>query len=646
MARKIALISEHASPLAQLGGVDFGGQNVYVAHVAQQLALNGFVVDVFTRRDDPSRPVVYPWDNNIRVIHVPAGPARFIRKEELAQYMDEFTEFVDDFIGKEEIPYDLIHANFWMSGLVAAELKKRRQIPFVITFHALGKVRRLHQGKADGFPDERFDVEERLVREADHIIAECPQDEDDLLLLYNADPEKITIIPCGFDPEEFWPIEKSQARKRLKLDQRERIILQLGRIVPRKGIETVIRALGELQRQYNVRSQLIVVGGESDQPDPQITPEIGRLQAIAEEEGVLDAVKFVGRKSRRELKYFYSAADVFVTTPWYEPFGMTPLEAMACGTPVIGSMVGGIKYTIADGETGYLIPPKDSEKLAERLNILFKNPKLLEKFGMQAVLRTNEHFTWTRVTRSIAQLFETIIGKGETVASSETSQAAIIEFGFENAAATVQKSHETLSRLIQLAGEELIACLARGNKVLVCGNGGSAADAQHFAAEFVGRFKMAERRALPVLALNTDTSILTAWANDVSFDSVFARQIEAFGAQGDLLVEISTSGQSKNLIQAFQAAHSRSMTCIALLGADGGELLPMADIAIVVPAIDKARIQEIHILILHLLSELVEGYFASLGVPTENRIPRMGSTWNEADGEINQVKVNNQKGQG
>ena len=195
-----------------------------------------------------------------------------------------------------------------MSGLVAADIKRATGIPFVITFHALGKVRRLHQGGADGFSDERFAIEDRIVREADQVIAECPQDEEDLIRLYDADVERLTIVPAGFDPTEFWPIDKARARRKLglKLAKDERVVLQLGRMVPRKGVETALLGFAKLVREHGVRAKLLIVGGESRDPDPKATPEIGRLMAIAESEGVADRVIFTGARRREELRYYYA----------------------------------------------------------------------------------------------------------------------------------------------------------------------------------------------------------------------------------------------------------------------------------------------------------------------------------------------------
>lgn len=621
MKKRIALISEHASPLATLGGVDGGGQNVYVGEIAKNLAALGYDVDIFTRRDSIVLPEVAEWVNGVRMIHVPAGLPEYVRKEDLLPLMPQFTAYILKFCKREGKPYDLVHANFWMSGLVAAELKQLVGIPFVVTFHALGRVRRFHQGDADEFPTERFAIEERIIAQADRIIAECPQEQEDLIRFYHADPAKIAIVPGGFDPGQFWPIGKVLARVALGLDPNEKVILQLGRMVPRKGVDTVICGFARLVKtmgiggdgkQDTTRSQkqnplrLIIVGGESDEPNSAISPEIGRLQAIAQAEGVTKQVTFVGRRGREALKLYYSAADIFVTTPWYEPFGITPVEAMACGTPVIGSNVGGIKFTVRDGETGYLVPPHNPDAIAERIAHLYQHPELLSRFRQQAIRRANELFTWQNVTSTIANLYEEVLAKTQPARMGQGKYLAIVERGFDKVQVALQQSRRLCLNSILDVAELLGACFARDGKVLICGNGGSAADAQHFAAECVGRFKCPNRPGLPALALTADTAVVTAWSNDMGFENVFARQVEAFGRPGDVLIGISTSGYSPNLIQAFTTARRQGLHCVALLGKGGGNLYPLADHAIAIPATDTQHIQEVQIVVLHLLCELLE----------------------------------------
>ncbi len=206
-------------------------------------------------------------------------------------------------------------------------------------------------------------------------------------------------------------MNRGRARRVLGLDPDEYVVLQLGRMVPRKGVETAIRGVARLAHEHGIRARLLVVGGESREPDPKRTPEIGRLQRIAAVEDVADLVTFIGSRSRPELRTYYNAADVFVTTPWYEPFGITPIEAMACGTPVVGSAVGGIKYTVRDGETGFLVPPNDPGTLADRLACLCRQPRLRGAFGQSAQRRARERFTWERVAGLVAAVYEEVLAR-------------------------------------------------------------------------------------------------------------------------------------------------------------------------------------------------------------------------------------------
>jgi D-inositol-3-phosphate glycosyltransferase len=404
MNRRVAFISDHASPLAILGGVDNGGQNVYVAELSKELAKKGYEVDVFTRSDAPDQDLIVEWHPRVRVINIVAGPLEFIEKERLLPYMQEFANRTIAFIQKEKLNYELVHAHFFMSALVASIIKQRLHIPYVVTFHALGLVRKAFQKELDRFPAERISIEKFIVRDADSLIAECPQDEEDLINYYGADNDKIKIVPCGFNPDEFYPMDKHHARAILKLDPNEKILLQLGRMVPRKGVDNVIRALAKLADTVN-SIRLIIVGGDAESPDPALTPELLRLEKIAEEENVNTHVTFVGRKSREVLRYYYSAADIFITTPWYEPFGITPLEAMACGTPVIGADVGGIKYSVAHGKTGYLVPPKDPDALAEHIKKLITDNSLMKRMEINSLKRVHQLFTWRKVANMVNSLY-------------------------------------------------------------------------------------------------------------------------------------------------------------------------------------------------------------------------------------------------
>ena len=420
---RIALISEHASPLAVAGGVDAGGQNIYVLHVARQLARRGHAVDVYTRRDAPDLPWRVDLAPNLRVLHVAAGPARPIPKEKLLRYMPAFSREVAR-VALTRGLYDISHANFFMSGIASAALRREFGIPFAITFHALGRVRQLHQGGNDAFPPERNQIEDMLVRFADRVIAECPQDVADLERLYGAERSRMSCIPCGFDRREFGPQDRREARRAQGLPVRELVVLQLGRLVPRKGIDNVIEALGLLRPRLTQPMRLLVVGGNSDTPDEAQTPEIARLRTVAREAGVADIVHFTGRRRREELRQYYNAADVFVTTPWYEPFGITPLEAMACGTPVIGSSVGGIQETVVDGVTGLLVPPRDPTALAAALQQLAEAPEYARALGRAGMARVRRFYSWERVATELEAVYESIISQENALEQTAQSQPA------------------------------------------------------------------------------------------------------------------------------------------------------------------------------------------------------------------------------
>jgi D-inositol-3-phosphate glycosyltransferase len=405
---RVALISEHASPLARQGSVDAGGQNVYVLHVAAALARLGHHVDVLTRRDDRALPTAVDMRPGVRVIHVDAGPPEFVPKEQLLPHMQAFgTEALR--LMRRSLRHDVVHANFFMSGVVGLRLQRQLDVPLVQTFHALGAVRRLHQRSSDGFPPERIALERRIAAEADCIVAECPQDAADLMAHCGAPAERIAQVPCGVDLDEFGPGDRLQARQRLKLPADEFIVLQLGRLVPRKGIDNVIRAVARLGEGRPWR--LLVVGGDSTEPDEGLTPEIARLRAVAQEAGVQARVSFVGRRDRHQLRDYYQAADVFVTTPWYEPFGITPLESMACGTPVIGSAVGGIQHTVVDGLTGFLVPPHDPDTLAMRLEDLRHGSELGRLMGRAGHARVCREFTWDGVAAKLAAVYQRVIAE-------------------------------------------------------------------------------------------------------------------------------------------------------------------------------------------------------------------------------------------
>lgn len=407
----IAFISEHASPLALRGGTDAGGQNVYVDEVARGLGRLGHRVDVLTRRDSEDVPQIVPLAPGVRVVHLVAGPPQALPKDDLWPLMPAFRDSFRAFARRDGARYDLIHGNFWMSGWVATALRREFGIPVVQIFHATGKTKRRYQGADDTSPHERIAIEEAVVRDADRLIAQCPAERAELIDDYAADPARVATIPSAVNTRLFHPTDRDDARRRLGLDPHAPLVVYVGRMLPRKDIRNIVRAVAILARQTDLPVRLLLVGGETAEPDPVATPEIGEVRRLAAELGIAERVICTGRRQPEELHRYYGAGDVAATTPWYEPFGLTPLEGMACGVPVIGSAVGGIAYTIADGVTGFLVPPRDPEVLAACLHLLLTDPALRERMGRAARDRVTHEFTWGTVVERTNRLYAEVLAE-------------------------------------------------------------------------------------------------------------------------------------------------------------------------------------------------------------------------------------------
>lgn len=398
---KIAMISEHASPLAALGGVDAGGQNVHVAALSEALAKRGHHVTVYTRRDATELPGRVRVGRRLEVVHVDAGPARHVPKDELLPYMGELADGVAADWGQR--PPDVVHGHFWMSGLAALDAARRTdtgyRVPMLQTFHALGTVKRRHQGAEDTSPEARRWLEPGVGRSADRIIATCSDEVFELKAMGIA-TGKISIAPCGVDLGFFSPDGPAAPRKR-----RYRI-LSVGRLVPRKGVDLVIRSLPYLKAAGFEDVELLIVGGGGDSNVMHADPEIRRLMDLAAELGVSEQVTLQGQVSRSEMPGIFRSADAVVCAPWYEPFGIVPLEAMACGVPVVAAAVGGLRDTVVDHVTGLHVPPKDPEAIASALSLLLENPALRDKLGQAGERRARTRYSWDRVAAETEKAYQ------------------------------------------------------------------------------------------------------------------------------------------------------------------------------------------------------------------------------------------------
>jgi glycosyltransferase involved in cell wall biosynthesis len=385
---KVAIVSEHASPLAALGGVDAGGQNVHVAALATELGRQGVNVVVHTRRDDRSLAEWVELAPNVAIHHVDAGPARHVPKDRLLPYMDAFA--VELARAWTHDRPDVAHAHFWMSGQASVAAGAVAGVPVVQTFHALGVVKRRHQGEQDTSPAARLTTERDLLGEVDKVVATCSDEVTELAGL-GADLNRVEVVPCGVDVDLFRPDRRGHRPTGR--------VLMVGRLVERKGVADAIEAIADVPG-----AELVVAGGP-DRGDLDADAEARRLRALAESLGVGDRVHLVGRVTRQNLPALLRSVDVVACVPWYEPFGLVPLEAMACGVPVVASSVGGLLDTVVDGVTGIHVEPRSPLALAEALRRILADAELGRRLGAAGVARVRAIYRWPRVARSTLAVY-------------------------------------------------------------------------------------------------------------------------------------------------------------------------------------------------------------------------------------------------
>jgi D-inositol-3-phosphate glycosyltransferase len=403
------MISVHTSPLATLGGKETGGMNVYVRDLSRELGRRGTAVDCFTRSQHPGTPrVTHGLGPNGRVIHVPAGPEAPCDKNLIADHLPQFVRGVLGFARQEGLQYDVIHGHYWLSGLAARELRRAWRVPIAQMFHTLGHMKNsVAAGPQEWEPERRLEGEAEAMAAADRLVAATPLERAQMVWLYGADAAKISVIPCGVDLNRFRPSPPDEARRALGLPARQRIILFVGRIEPLKGIDTLLQAIALVAPaipRWREELAVIVVGGAPGAGSDRVNAELARLQRMRDELGIRDLVTFLGARDQDTLVYYYSAAEMVVIPSHYESFGMVALEAMACGTPVIASRVGGLIYNVQDGRTGFLVPDGDAEALAERIRLLYFDDGLRERLSRQATLWA-KGFGWPAITDQIVELY-------------------------------------------------------------------------------------------------------------------------------------------------------------------------------------------------------------------------------------------------
>src|SRR5438067_5583248 len=405
---RIAKISEHASRLAVLGGVDADGQNQHVAELSAALAEDGHEVGVSSRRSAPDTADEVPLQAGVVVEHVPAGPAAPVPKDGLLPYMGIFGEWL---LGRwKHGPWapDVVHAHFWMSGLAALTARSRYPVPVVVTYHALGTVKRRFQGAADTSPRQRIGYERVLGRQADAVVAQCSDELNEMIAL-GVPRDRISLIPSGVDSAHFSPHGPAEPKGPLAR------ILCVGRLVERKGYADLIRALPAVPN-----AECVIVGGPPA-AELHADPVAGRLLALAGSVGVAERVRLVGGVPRDEMPRWYRSAEVLACPAWYEPFGLTPLEAMACGVPTVAYAVGGFTDTVVEGVTGHLVPARDHRALATTLRRLLREPSRLMAYGTAAMDRARSCYSWRRTAEQLSRLYATLAGQEAVLSAGAVS---------------------------------------------------------------------------------------------------------------------------------------------------------------------------------------------------------------------------------
>jgi len=389
--------------------------NVYVRELSRELSQSGVKVDIFTRTQESCRSHAHESSHppGIRVIHIPAGPIDTASTLVMADHLPEFVAGVKAFAQQEAVRYDLIHSHYWLSGLVARELKQAWDIPIVQMFHTLGHMKnRIALSPDEREPEQRLKAENEAIQAADMLIAATPAEKIQLMWLYGADMHKIQVIPPGVDIETFHPIDKAEARAAINIPQTDKLLVFVGRMERLKGLDTLINAMAILKRDdpHGLDNLYLSVIGGSPDNEAKDDIEFQRIKALRESLGLQELITFLGARDQPSLPYYYAAAEAVIMPSHYESFGMVALEAMACGAPVIASEVGGLAYLIQDGVTGFHVPDQDPVELAGKIKLILDHEELRQEMSAAAVLSA-QRYAWPRIAAQIVRVFTGLLEK-------------------------------------------------------------------------------------------------------------------------------------------------------------------------------------------------------------------------------------------
>ncbi len=404
--KHIALISVHGDPAVEIGKEEAGGQNVYVRQVGEALAKQGWKVDMFTRKAHVQDQTVVEHAPNCRTIRLVAGPEAFVPRQEIFEYLPTFVEALIQFQQQAGIEYKLVHTNYWLSAWVGMELKKKQGVRQVHVYHSLGAVKYKSISTMPTIATTRLGVEKTLLETAERIVATSPQEKEHMITLVSP-KGNIQIIPCGTDIHRFGSIKKQEARSLLGIAPEKKVVLYVGRFDSRKGIETLVRAVGRSQWRQKGDLSLIIGGGS--RPGQSDGIERDRIEAIVDDLDLREITKFAGRIGDDLLPQYYAAADICVVPSHYEPFGLVAIEAMASRTPVIASDVGGLQFSVKAEETGLLCPPQDDAAFAEAIDRILSNPSWAHRLGEASRQRVEDLFSWDGVATQLSELYTSLL---------------------------------------------------------------------------------------------------------------------------------------------------------------------------------------------------------------------------------------------
>ncbi|MEH2350478.1 MAG: glycosyltransferase family 1 protein [Nostoc sp.] len=404
--KRIALISVHGDPAIEIGKEEAGGQNVYVRQVGEALAHLGWKVDMFTRKASLEQDSIVKHSDNCRTIRLKAGPVEFVPRDEIFEYLPEFVDNFLKFQVKDDITYQLVHTNYWLSSWVGMQLKKIQQSKQVHTYHSLGAVKYNTIENIPLIASQRLAVEKQVLETAERIVATSPQEQQHMRSLVSTEGN-IDIIPCGTDIQRFGSIGREAARAEMEIAKDAKVVLYVGRFDQRKGIETLVRAVNESGLRDSKNLKLMIGGGST--PGNSDGIERDRIEQIVHDLRISHLTIFPGCLSQRILPTYYASADVCVVPSHYEPFGLVAIEAMASRTPVVASDVGGLQFTVVNEETGLLAPPQDVGAFASAIDRILLDPEWRDELGKAGRKRVESKFSWHGVATQLSELYTQLL---------------------------------------------------------------------------------------------------------------------------------------------------------------------------------------------------------------------------------------------